>query len=55
MVGAMVYHGMPGFVAATRNPISVVPKAQVEVPGAVAEVLRPAAGIPEGGVAAAAV
>ncbi len=33
MVGAMIYQGMPGFVVATRNPMSaVVPKAQVEVP-----------------------
>ncbi len=32
MVGAMMYHGMPGFVSASRGPALVLPKAQVEVP-----------------------
>lgn len=64
MIGAMVYHGMPGFVGKARNPISLVPKAQVEVPVAAPTVEVPlaapivdvhhAAGVP-GGVAAAAV
>jgi len=31
MVGAMIYHGMPGFVAATRSPLVGVPKAQAQV------------------------
>ncbi|KAK4156661.1 hypothetical protein C8A00DRAFT_40876 [Chaetomidium leptoderma] len=52
MVGAMMYNGMPGFVAATRNPASVVPKAQqVELLAAVADVHQ-VAGIPEALVAA---
>lgn len=55
MIGAMVYHGMPGFVGKTRNPISFVPKAQVEVPVAVpAADVHHAAGVP-GAVAAAVV
>jgi hypothetical protein len=55
MIGAMAYHGMPGFVGKTRNPISLAPKMQVEVPVAapVADVHH-AAGVP-GGVTAAAV
>jgi hypothetical protein len=56
MVGAMVYHGMPGFVTVSRRPASsvVVPKAEVEVPGGVVnpEVQRVADAPLEGGVAA---
>lgn len=43
MIGAMVYHGMPGFVGKTRNPISLVPKTQVEAPVAVPAVEVPVA------------
>ncbi len=50
MAGAMIYQGMPGVVAATRNPVSVVPEAQVEVPAAAVPVSKahPAAGAPGG-------
>ncbi|KAK4240300.1 hypothetical protein C8A03DRAFT_13352 [Achaetomium macrosporum] len=34
MVGVMIYHGMPGFVAATRKAASLVPEARVEIPAA---------------------
>jgi PII-like signaling protein len=55
MIGAMAYHGMPGFVGKTRNSNLLVPKMQVEVPVVVpAADVHHAAGVP-GGVAAAAV
>lgn len=54
MVGAMIYHGMPGFVAATRGPLVVVPKAQaqVEVPAAAVANVHQVVGGAEGVAAA---
>lgn len=53
MIGAMIYHGITGFVSTNRSTFSVtLPKMQVEVPVANPDV-RQAAGAPGEAVAAA--